>query len=812
MIYSDAMSNIYNVHIEEELQSSYIDYAMSVIIGRAIPDARDGLKPAQRRILYAMYSMKNTHDQPTKKSARIVGEVIGKYHPHGDIAVYDTLVRMAQQFSINHPFIEGQGNFGSIDGDPPAAMRYTEVRLTKLSEDMLHDIEKETVEMVPNFDNTEKEPAILPAMIPNLLINGASGIAVGVATNIPPHNLEEICDAIRYRLENNEASVDDMLKIIKGPDFPTGGTVVMSENSYNGYKYGRGQLLIRAKAETDEEKKRIEIREIPYGVNKSLLIQNIANLVRAKKIVGIRNIRDESDKSGINVVIELKSDVSAEHTLNILYRHTQLEITYPIINLAVVNRSLKSMNILQLINTFIDYRRHIILSRTKYDLKVASDRLHIIDGLLSAISRIDDIIKTIRRSENSNTAKTNLITDYSLSEKQAVAILDMRLSRLTHLESESLQSEKHELTKKAEGYSRIISDPKEIDKIIAEEMEELKKKYGKKRKTEIINSDSTEISDEDLISNEKVTIILTAEGYVKRIKADSYKEQARGGKGTISINLNEGDYVKHIVTCNNKDYLVCFSNVGRAYWIKAYNIPESSRYTEGKAIVNLLNISNEKIVDIINIVDFTATKLLFLTSRGLIKKVRGELFSRPRANGIRAITLNQNDNIADVVAYTEAKYAVIVTAGGKAIKFMESKVRFTGRSSMGVRGIRIHSDIAKNILTCGEEGSVLTVTEKGFGKLTGIEKYRLQNRGGKGVINIRITAKTGNVSKALLVKDEKHLLLINSKGISITIPIASIRRTGRQASGVRLMKVGDARITDARLLLERQQDDATQVT
>ncbi len=807
MIYSDRMSEIFNVHLEEELQSSYIDYAMSVIIGRAIPDARDGLKPAQRRILYAMYSMKNLHDQPTKKSARIVGEVIGKFHPHGDIAVYDTLVRMAQPFSTNYLLVEGQGNFGSIDGDPPAAMRYTEVRLTKLSEAMLRDIEKETVEMTPNFDNTEEEPSILPAMAPNLLINGASGIAVGVATNIPPHNLGEVCDAVRYRLKNKEATIDDMLGIVKGPDFPTGGIALMSGNSYNGYRYGRGQLIIRARAVVDEESKRIEIREIPYTVNKSSLIQGIANVIREKKVIGVKNIRDESDRSGINIVIELKGDVSGERILNMLYRHTQLEITYPLINLAIVNKRLKSLNLLQLINTFIEHRRDIILKKTKYDLRIAGERLHIIEGLLSAISHIDAIIKTIRGSEDSNAAKANLMAAYALSERQAGAILDMRLSRLTHLENNSLSAEKAELSRKTEEYTGIISDPAKIDEIIAEEMSELKKHYEKKRKTEIIASDDTWISDEDMIGNEKVTVILTAEGYVKRIRADSYREQGRGGRGTISINLKEGDYVKHIITCNNKDFLVCLSDKGRAYWLKAYNIPESSRYAEGKAIVNLLSISSEKIVNMINTADFSSTRLLFLTSKGLIKKVNGELFSRPRSNGIRAITLNQGDDIADVILYKDAKYLIIVTSNGKAIKFAEPAIRFTGRSSIGVRGIRLGNGTAKNIIACGDSGSILTITERGFGKLTDIERYRTQSRGGKGVINIRISEKTGSVSKALFVNGERHLILINSKGISITIPVSSIRVTGRQASGVRLMKVEDAKITDARLLRDEEHDN-----
>ncbi len=805
------MSKIIDINLEDELQSSYIDYAMSVIIGRAIPDARDGLKPAQRRILYAMYRINNTHSQPTKKSARIVGEVIGKFHPHGDTAVYEAMVRMAQEFSMNHMLVEGQGNFGSVDGDPPAAMRYTEVRLTKIAEEILEDLDKETVEIVPNFDNTEKEPSVLPGKVPNLLVNGASGIAVGVATSMPPHNLVEVCDAITLRLKSPEVTPEDILKIIKGPDFPTGGIAIMSGNSYNGYRTGRGQLTIRAKAEIDEKKNRLVISEIPYNVNKSTLIQNIAGLVRDKKITGIKDIRDETGRTGMSIVIELKSGEDPNQVLNMLYNHTQLQVTYPIINLAVIGKSLKSLNILQLINAFIDHRLDVILKRSNYELKVATDRLHIVDGLVIALASIDEIIKTIKKSEELGDARKNLIAQFRLSEKQANAILEMRLSRLTHLESQSLAREKVELEKKITYYNELIASKPKQEELIVNEMADLRKRFGKPRRTEIVQAeDGLDISDEDMITNEKVTVILTNAGYIKRIATSNYKEQARGGRGVISINLKEGDFVKQIITCNNKNYILFISDKGQAYWLKAYNIPEGGRYSEGRAIVNLLNIKDEKIVRMLDVTSFTDSKMVFLTEKGLVKKTDAKFFSHPRSNGIRAITLNNDDKIVDTIMYSKEKYLLIVTKKGKAIKFEEKELRFTGRAAMGVRGIRLKGDEAKNIIAANDAGLVLTVTQKGYGKITDVNRYRTQGRGGGGVINIKANDKTGPVSKAIFVeKEEMQLILINSLGVSINIPISSIRVTGRAASGVRLMRLDEkAMVSDARLLEAEQEAPA----
>ena len=797
------MEKIIQTQLEDELQSSYIDYAMSVIIGRAIPDARDGLKPAQRRILYAMYNINNFHNQPTKKSARVVGEVIGKYHPHGDIAVYDALVRLAQDFAMNHVLVEGQGNFGSIDGDPPAAMRYTEVRLTSFAEEMLADLDKDTVEFVPNFDNTEKEPVTLPSKIPNLLVNGASGIAVGVATSIPPHNLIEVCNAIIYTIEHEDATVEDLLKIIKGPDFPTGGIALMSNNAYNGYRYGRGQVRVRAKAKIDEKKNEIIISEIPYNVNKSELIKNIVELVKEKKITGISNLRDESGKEGVHIVIELKNGEKGDSVLNALYRHTQLEVTFPIINLAVVGKSLKNFNLLQLIQTFINYRREVIKRRTTFELNKASERVHILDGLIIAISNINDVVKLIRESTSASDARAKLMASFSLSEKQANAILEMKLSRLTHLEYDSISGERSSLLEKIKYYNEVLSNPKEVDKIIIDETSEIKQKYGRGRRTEIIEVEENEmeLKEEDLISNERTTVIYTHAGYIKRMGLDYYKEQARGGKGIIAINLKEGDYVKQIMTCNTKDYLLCISDKGRAYWLRAYRIPEGNRYSEGKSIVNLLNLKEERIIVLFPLRDLENSNIVLLTKKGLVKKMSARLFSRPRSTGIAAITLRENDSVVYAISYINEKYLFIMSKLGKAIKFEERELRHVGRGAMGVRGIKLaDGDEAKNIIAAGDIGYILTVTENGYGKLTEVSRYRVQRRGGMGIINIKVTEKTGSVAKSIFLSGEANVVLINSKGIAISFDAASIRITGRNASGVRLMKLDEgAKVIDAQV-------------
>ena len=805
------MTDVQNVFLEDELQRSYIDYAMSVIIGRAIPDARDGLKPVQRRILYTMYGQKNFHNLPTKKSARITGDCMGRYHPHGDMAIYDALARMTQDFSMRYMLAEGQGNFGSIDGDPPAAMRYTEVRLTKVSEDLLEDLDKETVNFVPNFDNTEKEPTILPSKIPNLLVNGATGIAVGVATSIPPHNLGEVCEAVIYRIKNKESTPEDILKIIKGPDFPTGGIAVMSANALNGYKYGRGQVSVKAKAEIDDDLHKIIITEIPYNLNKSSLIEGIVNTVKDKKTEDIKDIRDETDKSGIRIVIDLKSGASGESVLNTLYRHTQLQTTMPIINLAVIDTALKNLNIVDMLDAFINHRREVILRRSKYEREVAANRLHIVEGLLIAITNIDDVIKLIKSSDEVSGAKKKLIKDYALSEKQATAILDMKLSRLTHLENNSLDKEKTELQGKVKYYNEVIESSEKIDGIIIQETDKAIKDYGDKRRTEIVYSDeSADITEEDMITDEEITVIRTKAGYVKRLSKENYREQARGGKGIISINLKEGDYVNQILRCNNKDFILCITSTGRAYWLKAYRIPESGRYSEGKSIVNLIHAEEEKIVSMIPIRNFEASTMAFVTARGTAKRMSARLFARPRSNGVRAIKLAEGDEIVDAICYSGKKYLLISTKKGKIIKFEEQSMRTIGRTGMGVRGIRLRQDDkVTNIIAASEFGSVFTVTEKGYGKITEITRYRTQNRGGKGIINLKVSEKTGDVSKTLYMSHEQQAILINSKGVSITIPTSSIRVTGRAASGVRLMKVEQAtKIIDCIILNEDPQKPA----
>jgi DNA gyrase subunit A len=789
--------------LDDEIQSSYIDYAMSVIIGRAIPDARDGLKPVQRRILYAMHLIKNTHDQPTKKSARIVGEVIGKFHPHGDIAIYDALVRMAQTFSMNKIFVEGQGNFGSVDGDPPAAMRYTEVRLSKIAEELVADIDKETVDFVPNFDNTEIEPLVLPAKIPSLLINGASGIAVGVATSIPPHNLGEVCDALVFCLEHEDATFEQVSEIIKGPDFPTGGIALLSNNSYNGYRHGRGQIRVRARTEIDEKKHRITVTELPYNVNKSTLIQTIATLARDKRVVGISDIRDESDRSGISIVIEVKRDASPESVLNSLLRHTQLEITFPLINLAVVKNSLKTFNLLQMLSVFLEYRREVIRRRCTYELNTAKERLHIVEGLILTITKIEEIVRLIKESREVKDARLRLSDAYGLSEKQASAILDMRLSRLTHLELDEMAAEKTSLENKIEYNSSVLGDPKKIDLVIKDELKELRK-YASARKTTIeMSAGEEDIDEEATISDQKITVLFTNEGYVKRLNFESYKEQDRGGRGVTIMAVNEKDYLKKMITCNMKDYLICISDLGRAYWLKGYKIPEGGRYTGGKAIVNLLNLENEKIINILNIRDFDKSGFLFLTKKGILKKISADLFSRPRANGIRAIIINPGDSVIDVFKYESERFIMITTRNGSLIKFHGKDLRFTGRNAAGVRGIRLRAgDSAVNVLATNETGYVLTATEAGFGKLTEVSQYRTQKRGGFGVINMN-TRKAGIVAKAVLVNSlpDTDVMLVNSKGVAITFPVASVRITGRAAKGVHLMKLdAGVRIVDLQLL------------
>ncbi len=785
---------IENTLIEKEMQNSYIDYAMSVIVGRALPDARDGLKPAHRRILWAMYGLSNFHDQPTKKSARIVGEVLGKYHPHGDIAAYETLVRMAQDFSMNHTLVQGQGNMGSIDGDSAAAARYTEVRLNKLAEEMLQDLDKRAVPFVPNFDNTEEEPLVLPSKIPNLLINGSAGIAVGVATNILQHNLREVCDAVVAYVNKPDITPQELLQFIKGPDFPTGGIVFYNNALVSSYITGRGSCTIRGKHVIEEMKNKnaIIITEIPYMVNKSSLVEKIADLVKEKSIQGISDLRDESGKEGIRVVIELRKDANADSVLNTLYKHTQLQVTMPVMNIAVLKNNLLTMNIKSFVKVFVEHRVEVIKARTKFDLDVATDRHHIVEGLLVAIHSINEVIATIKKSSDTKEARANLMKNYTLSEKQATAILDMKLSKLTSLESGALETEKRELLEKIKTFNEILANESKVFQIIRDETNEIKEKYGRDRRTVIEqNADLEDIANEDLITDEDTTVILTSSNYVKRLQTKVYRAQERGGKGIRAIELKEGDFPKQIVSCMTKDYLLALTNKGRAYWLKAYQVPEESRYSYGKAAVNLIKlVEGEKVEMLINTRTFAESFLTFITKKGKIKRVSAEKFSRPRANGIIAMPLNPGDALADTCISDGKSNLFIATKKGKALRFDEKTVRPMGRIAHGVRGIRVSGDDeVVNVLVAKESDLIATVTENGFGKATKLEEYRLQGRGGKGVINLKVKDKTGKVVKALKVAENDSVIMINSKGLSIQFPVNSIRETGRSASGVRLMRV-----------------------
>jgi DNA gyrase subunit A len=798
------MGEIIESDIENEMQKSYIDYAMSVIVGRALPDARDGLKPAQRRILYAMYMLNNTHDQPTKKSARIVGQTMGLFHPHGDTAVYETLVRMAQDFSMNYTLVEGQGNMGSIDGDPPAAQRYTEVRLNKIAAEMLADLEKKSVKFVPNFDNTEEEPLLLPSKIPNLLINGASGIAVGVATNILPHNLSEVCDAIVAYVANREITPNDLLQYIHGPDLPTGGIVFYNNALLSSYLTGRGGVTIRGKYTTEKVKNKIAIiiNELPYTVNKATLVETIANLVKEKKLLGISDLRDESGKEGIRVYIELKQDADLDVVINTIYKHTQFEISLPVMNIAVMGNNLLTLNIKQFIKVFVDHRIDVIRKRTQFDLGIATDRLHIVDGLLVAVGDIDNVIILIKKSDDIKAARVNLIEKYKISEKQANAILDMKLSKLTNLETGSLQLEKDELTKQITELNTILADEANIYKIVEKETKYIKEKYGRERRTFIeTNVPEKEFDREDLITDDEATIILTNNNYMKRVPTKLYKEQDRGGKGLIAIQLKENDYVKQMTSCMLKDYLLIISSMGRAYWLKAYMVPEESRYGIGKAAVNLVKLTpNEKVAGILPTKIFEGSYLTFITAKGKIKRLRAEKFARPRANGIKAIPILAGDELSDICVSDGNSNLFIATKLGKALRFKETDLRPTSRTAQGVRGIRLNvNDMVINVLAANEKDLIASISEKGFGKVTELNKYRLQKRGGKGVINLKTKEKTGHVVRALKVDNNGNVILINSKGISITFPVEEIRVTGRAASGVRLMRLDSgAVIVDAK--------------
>ncbi len=780
--------------IEDEMKQSYVDYAMSVIVGRALPDVRDGLKPVHRRILYSMHEMGLFHNKAFKKSATVVGSVLGKYHPHGDSAVYDALVRMAQDFSLRYTLIQGQGNFGSIDGDSAAAYRYTEARLNKLSEESLQDIEKDTIDFTPNFDNSLKEPAVLPSKVPNLLINGSSGIAVGMATNIPPHNMGEIVDGIVEQINNPEITINELMQYVKGPDFPTGGLICGRNGIINAYSTGKGKVVIRAKTKIEEIKgrKAIIVTEIPYQVNKAELIAHIADLVREKKIEGIFDLRDESDREGMRIIIELKKDANHEIVLNHLYRHSRLQVTFGVSMLSLVNNEPKVLNLKQIIQYFIEHRKEVVRKRTEFDLNKAKERAHILEGIIIALNNIDAVIKTIKQSNSTANARESLIRNYSLTGKQANAILEMKLQRLTSLETERIKEEYKGLLRKIEELNSILSNPQKILNIIKEELALLKQKYDDGRRSEIIDIETTELNMEDLVEEGNMVITITHSGYIKRLPIDTYKQQRRGGKGVIGATTREEDSIKDLFIANTHAYLLFFTNKGKIYWLKVYYIPEAGRQAKGKAIVNMLNLDKDEFITAsIPVKDFNNERFLLMsTKKGIVKKTKLAAYSNPRKGGIIAISLTENDGLINVKPTNGNDEIMLATKKGAAIRFREKDVRETGRSAQGVRGIKLRdNDEVVDMIIAEDNRNILTITENGYGKRTRVKDYRLINRGGYGVRNIICSERNGDVVAVNSVQDNEDVMFISKKGIVIRVPVTDISIIGRNTQGVRIMRL-----------------------
>ncbi|MCL5674368.1 MAG: DNA gyrase subunit A [Candidatus Omnitrophica bacterium] len=791
---------IIQVGIEDEMKNSYLDYAMSVIVGRALPEIKDGLKPVHRRILYGMLELGVESWKPFKKSARIVGEVMGKYHPHGDAAIYDSIARMAQSFSLRYPLIDGQGNFGSIDGDPPAAMRYTEARLSPLAMEILADIEKETVDFLPNFDESLMEPSILPSKVPNLLINGSSGIAVGMATNIPPHNITEVSNALINVLKKPDISLEEIIQVLPAPDFPTGGTICGKQGIYEAYKTGKGIIILRGRIKIEEENSHtsLVITEIPYEVNKSTLVENIAALVDEKKIVGISAVRDESDKEGMRIVLEVKKWENTDIIINQLYRHTQLQTSYGIINLALVNKQPKLLPLKDTLLLFIEHRREIITKRTQYDLRKAEERHHILSGLKIAVDNMDKVIKLIRGSSEVEEARTLLQKEFRLTEKQANAILEMPLGRLTKLEREKIEKEVREIEKKISELKSILASKKKIDTLIEEELEYLKKKFGDERRTEIAE-EIREMSEIDFIRPEDIVVTISYHGYIKRLPLETYRRQRRGGKGIIGVQTKEEDFVKHSFTCSTTDQLLIFTETGRVHWLKAYLLPEATRIARGKPLVNLLKIPpEEKIASVITINEFLSDKsLLMFTKKGIVKKTKLISYSHPRQAGIIGINLKPGDRLIDVKLTDGNNDVMLFTKYGMCIRFSEKQAREIGRTGMGVIGIRFKK--ANDEVISGEVfpsenpvGDILSVSSHGIGKRSFLKFYRTQKRAGKGIIDLKITKKTGTLVKTMIVGDNEEEFIIQTKnGQTIRMPVEDIRKIGRNTQGVRLIKLDE---------------------
>ena len=789
-------NRILPIEIAEEMKKSYIDYSMSVIVGRALPDVRDGLKPVHRRILYSMSELNLTPDKPYRKSARIVGDVLGKYHPHGDSAVYLAMVRMAQDFSTRGLLVDGHGNFGSVDGDSPAAMRYTEARMSKLALELLRDIDKETVDFVPNFDESLKEPAVLPSRYPNLLVNGSNGIAVGMATSIPPHNLGEVIDATVHLIDNEECSVDDLMKFVKGPDFPTSAIIMGKENIAEAYRTGRGKVKVRARAVIEElpkGKQQIVVTEIPYQVNKAKLVERIAELVKDKKVEGISDLRDESNRNGMRIVIELKRDVNANIVLNNLYKHSQMEETFSVIMLALVNGQPKVLNLKQILYHYVQHQKDVVTRRTKFELNKAEARAHILEGLRIALDNIDAVISLIRASKTTQEAKSGLMEKFGLTDIQAQAILDMRLQRLTGLERDKIEAEYEELIKKINRLKEILANERLLLNVIKEEMLIIKENYADERRTEIRHAEG-EIDMRDLIEDEEIAITLTHFGYIKRLPADTYKSQKRGGRGISALTTREEDFVKHLVSTTTHSKLLFFTNKGRVFRLNAYEIPEGKRQAKGTAIVNLLQLGpNEKIATLLAIDEKDDNKYLLLaTKNGIVKKTDREEFKNINKAGLIAIGLREDDELIGVKVTDGNIDVLLVTKEGMSIRFDENDIRSMGRSAMGVKGITLSNDDKVVSMSLCEEGTdVLVVSENGFGKRTDINEYRTQIRAGKGIKTYNIAEKTGKLVGAEMVNEDDEMMIINSDGVLIRLRVNEISLFGRVTSGVKLMKTDD---------------------
>jgi DNA gyrase subunit A len=802
------------VYIEEEMRESFMAYAMSVIISRALPDVRDGLKPVHRRVLYAMYDMGNTADKPYKKSARLVGDIIGKYHPHGDTAVYDTIVRMAQDFNLRYPLVDGQGNFGSIDGDNPAAMRYTEIRMTPLAEEMLADIERETVDFIPNYDDSLKEPAVLPSRVPNLLINGAAGIAVGMATNVPPHNLGEVIDGLIALIENPDITIQQLMQHIPGPDFPTAGFIHGKEAIVQAYHEGKGIIQMRGKAFTETVKRtgkeQIVISEIPYMVNKKRLIEQIAELVNEKKIEGIADIRDESDREGMRIVIELKRDAVAEIITNQLYKHTALQESFGVNMLAIVDGRPKLLTLKEVLKAFIEHRKEVVTRRTAYDLRKAEERLHVLEGYRIALDHLDGVITLIRNAADPKAAKEGLVAGFGLSEVQAQAILDLRLQRLTGLERDKIMEEHRETLELIAKLGAILADEKEVYRIIVEELSDIKKKFGDERRTQIINR-TEEISIEDMIVDEDMAVTISHDGYIKRNPVTLYRAQRRGGKGKIGTTTKEEDFVEYLFIASMHASILFFTTTGKVYWIKVHELPQASRAARGRPIVNLLHLEpGEKVSAFLSVREFQEGRyVVFATKNGLIKKTELMAYANPRASGIRAIGLEDGDEVIGVRLTDGQQEVILSTANGQSIRFKEEQVRPTGRGTFGVVGMKLDSGdkvVSMEILTLGFD--ILTVSEGGYGKRTEMDEYRLQSRGGKGIITMKTTDKTGQVVGVQQVTEDDELMLISNRGKIIRLRIKDIRVIGRNTQGVRLIELEEGeRVVSLARLAEKEEDE-----